>query len=473
MANNFLHGVETIEVQSGTRTVNIVKSGVIGLVGIAPQGPKNQLVLVTSDRDVAQFGKQLPGFNIPQTLDVILTQGAANVLVVNIFDETLHTAQVTDETKTVTAGALKLQYAPIGAVTIKDSEDAVVDYVLGTDYQIDEYGNFKVLSSEIPNATALKFSYKRLDLTTVNAAALIGEVNSTTGARSGIKCFDEAFNEFGFNPKIFISPGFSTLAAVTTELLSAATKFRGIVYIDAPEGTTVAEAIAGRGPAGSIENFNTSNKRAELVFPMLKKYNPATDTYENFPYSAYLAGIRAAVDATDGFWFSSSNREIKGAKGAEIKISAGASDVNSDANKLNEAGITTVFNTFGTGLRTWGNHNASFPINTGVDNFTNIVRIADTVHESLEQASLQFIDRPIVQGLIDTIRESGNAFMRTLIGRGALLPGSRVIYNPADNPPEELANGHLTFEISFVGPTPAERISFRSFLDINLFANIQ
>lgn len=468
----YLHGIETIEIQTGTRTVNVVKSGVIGLVGIAPAGEKNKLLLVSSDRDVPQFGKQVPGFNIPQALDVILSQGAANVLVVNVFDPTLHTAQVTDESKTVTAGALKLAYPPIGAVTIKDTEDEAVDYVLGTDYSIDDYGNFKVLSSAIANATVLKFSYKRLDLTTVDAATLIGEVDGTTGERSGIKCFDEAFNQFGFNPKIFIAPGFSTLEAVTAELLSAATKFRGIVYIDAPEGTTVAEAIAGRGPAGTI-NFNTSNKRAELLYPMLKKYDPATDTYVNFAYSAYMAGIRASVDATDGFWFSSSNREIKAAKGAERNISAGASDANSDANKLNEAGITTVFNTFGTGLRTWGNRNASFPTSTAIDNFTNIVRISDVVHESLELASLQFIDRPITQGLIDTIRESGNAFMRTLIGRGALLPGSKVVYNSADNSPEELANGHLTFELQFVGPTPAERITFKSYLDINLYANIQ
>ena len=68
----FLHGVETIEVEQGARKINVVKSAVIGLIGIAPTGAKNELVLVNSDTQAAAFGKQVPGFTIPQALDAIL-----------------------------------------------------------------------------------------------------------------------------------------------------------------------------------------------------------------------------------------------------------------------------------------------------------------------------------------------------------------------------------------------------------------
>ncbi|KQC02096.1 phage tail sheath subtilisin-like domain-containing protein [Pedobacter sp. Hv1] len=467
----YLHGVETIEVPNGSKSVNIVKSGVIGLVGISAIGPKNQVIMVNGERDAAQFGKQVPGFTIAQSLEAIFLQGAGSVLVVNVFDPALHTSAVTAESKTVVDGTLKLSASPIGTVTVLDSEGAATSFVLGTDYSIDEYGNFKVLNGAIANGTVLKFTFAKLNAAAITSSVIVGTYDSSTNVRTGIKCFDTALETFGYNPKIMIAPGYSSLSGVSAGLLQAAEKFRGIVYVDAPVGTTVAAAMAGRGPSGTF-NFNTSNKRVELLFPHLKKYDPATDTNVSFPYSAFLAGVRAAVDLTDGFWVSSSNKEIKGIAGTERALSSTPGDVNSDVNILNAAGITTVFNTFGSGPRTWGNRNASFPTETGISNFTNIVRIADVVTESLEQASLQYIDQPISQGLIDSIRENGNAFMRILIGRGALLPGSKVLYNENDNPPEELANGHLTFELLFMGPTPSERITFKSYLDISLFSSI-
>jgi len=41
-----------------------------------------------------------------------------------------------------------------------------------------------------------------------------------------------------------------------------------------------------------------------------------------------------------------------GIVGAERNISAGIGDAQSDANLLNEKGITTIFNSFGSGIRT-------------------------------------------------------------------------------------------------------------------------
>ncbi|ECO4190059.1 phage tail sheath family protein, partial [Salmonella enterica] len=59
MAANYLHGVETIEIERGPRPVRTVKSAVIGLVGIAPCGPVNESVLCLSETDAAQFGTQV------------------------------------------------------------------------------------------------------------------------------------------------------------------------------------------------------------------------------------------------------------------------------------------------------------------------------------------------------------------------------------------------------------------------------
>ena len=130
-----------------------------------------------------------------------------------------------------------------------------------------------------------------------------------------------------------------------------------------------------------------------------------------------------------------------------------------------------IFNSFGSGFRTWGNRSSAYPANTDPTNFINIRRTADIIHESVEYSMLQFMDYPIDNGLIDSICESVNAFIRTLIGRGALIDG-KCKYNPAKNPPTEIANGHLLFDIEFMPPTPAERITFESFINIELLRSL-
>ncbi len=469
---NYLHGVETIELKGGLVPIRVVKSAVIGLVGIAPAGATNEPIVVNSVADAAQFGAKVPGFSIPQSLDAIFKQGAGTVIVVNVFDKTTHTVTETDEVKKVENGKLKLDYAPIGGLTaIKDSSDQPEAWTEGTDYTLDAYGNFRALSTNVVEGDSYKFTYDRLNGAAVLDAHIIGGVTPVTDERTGLSCFDLSLNTFGFAPKILIAPFYSSSNTVATELIAVADKFRAITYLDAPEGTTVSGAIAGRGPGGVI-NFNTSSKRAELLYPMLKAYDAATNGEVLIPYSAFKAGLRAAVDNNEGYWVSDSNHEIKGILGTELMITAAINDASSEANQLNEAGITTVFNGFGTGIRAWGNRSAAFPTNTEPDNFVAVRRTADIIQESVELACLNFIDQPITQGWIDSVRESVNAFLRTLVGRGAIIDGV-CKFIKEDNPPSELAQGHVTFYIDFMPPTPAERITFNSFINIDYLTNLQ
>lgn len=469
MAVNYLHGVETIEVQQGPRTVQIVKSSVITLVGISPIGPKDVPTLVLSPADAAQFGLQIPGFTIPQALDAIFAQGSATVVVTNVFNPTTNVATVSLESKTITEGKLKLDFAPIGDVDIFIA-DGTTEWtgVKDTDYSLDAFGNFTALSAVAAEELVLKFTYKKLDIGTVTTSQIIG---TTVGSvRTGMKTWELIFTTFGFYPKIMIAPVFVEQLAVATAMRALEPKYRAIGLYDSPVGTSHAAAIAGRGPASTI-NFKTSSDRSYLLHPHLKAYDVDSDSNVNVPYSSYMAGLIARVDREEGFWVSPSNHEILGIVGTEIPVTASVNDASTEANVLNENGITTTFTGFGTGTRTWGNRSAAFPTNTDPKNFIPIRRMADIVHESLEQAMLQFIDKPINQATIDAIRETGNAFFRTLIGRGACLPGSRCEYS-ADNTPTELAAGHVIFDLVFMGPTPAERITFKSYLDINLLAQI-
>lgn len=469
MAVNYLHGVETIEVEQGARPIQVVKSSVIVLVGIAPIGPVNVNTLVLSPNDAAQFGQQLPGFTIPQALDAIFKQGPATVIVVNTFNSTTNTSNVALESKTITDGKLKLAFAPIGDVSIflTDGTTAYTG-VKDTDYTLDEFGNFTALTAVAAESLVLKFTYKKLNGGSVTGSQIIG--TNTSGVRTGTKCWETIFNTFGFYPKILLAPVYVELLAVATELIAIAPKYRAIALIDAPEGTSVTQAVAGRGPASTM-NFKTSSERAYLLVPHLKVYQGDTDSNVNAPYSPFMAGVMSRVDLEEGYWVSPSNHNIEGIVGTEYVVTASVNDANTEANLLNEKGITTTFTGYGTGTRTWGNRSASFPTSTAVKNFIPIRRMADIVHESLEQGMLQFIDKPLTQATVDSIRETGNGFFRTLIQRGACFPGSRCEYS-AENTPIELAAGHVTFDLVFMGPTPAERITFKSYIDINLLAQI-
>lgn len=469
MAIDYLHGVETIESEIGGQTVQVVASSIVALIGIAPQGPANQLALCSNATDDAQFGNAVPGFNIPKTLQIIRNiAGGSPILIVNVFNAATNTKQITTESQTVTNGKLQLANAPIGTVSIFESDGTTIpELVAGTDYSIDSFGNFLALSANVADGTVYKFSYKTLDDSTVTATQLIGGIDEN-GDRTGIALFDLAFNTFGYNPKIFIAPNYSSLSVIAAAFSASATKFRAIYLLDAPYGITPSQAIAGRGPSGDIV-FNTQDQRAYLLYPYLKTFDDYLQADADYPYSAFMAGMIIKVDANFGYWFSPSNKSMSPTvMGSERVIEWRINDSSCEANLLNAAGVTTIAAGFGTGILTWGNRDAAFPSSTSVKNFISIRRSDDMVIQTMEQASLQFLDLPLSQAQIDTIREAGNALIRVLISRGAALPGSMVIYDPSVNPAENLAAGKVRFQRKWMIGTPTEEIIYDDVLDISL-----
>lgn len=468
----FLHGVETIEIEQGVRPITTVRTGVIGLVGIAPIGTPNKLELITNRRQATEkFGQQLPGFTIPQALDQIFTQGAGAVIVVNVFNASTMVTEVADEEVTVAAGKGKLDFAPIGAPVVTDGN--VTTYTAGTDYKIDAFGNLTVLSFDnITEGDTLSITYDRLNTSAITAAVVNGTV--TGNVRTGMKLFSVAQATLGFGPKIIISPTYCEVTAVATEMISTAEAMRATALIDGPSAIgssdTVSDVVAERAVSGTYAGFQTGSRNVMLLWPYLLRYDAATDATVATPPSPYFAGVMAASDQQRGFWFSPSNRAIQGVLGVEISLTAAINDPSSDANTLNAAGISTVFTGFGAGIRTWGNRNASFPALSDPKTFVAVRRVQQVVDESVELAMLPFIDQPITAAVIDAIRESVNAYLRSLIQRGALLPGSICEFIPADNPPAQIAAGQLVFQNTLMPPTPAERITFQSSIDINLLA---
>ncbi|MBA1271596.1 MULTISPECIES: phage tail sheath subtilisin-like domain-containing protein [Pseudomonas] len=461
MSANYLHGIETTEVERGPRAIRVVKSAVIALVGTAPIGPINELTLSQTEVDDAKFGPDLEGFSIAEALAGVHAFGAGTVLVVNVLDPAIHRSNVEGQTRQFgNNDLLQLQHGALQTLVLK-SEDGTNTYVENADYSVNLLTGrvTRLASGSILAAGKVKADYTRTDPSKVTPSDIIGSVTAA-GRRTGLKAFPDSYNLFGFFPKIFIAPGFSTLNAVSVELIASATQLGGIAYIDAPIGATVQQVIAGRGPLGAI-NFNSSSDRVRLCYPHVKIYDARTNGERLQPLSVRAAGLRAKVDNDKGYWWPSSNQELVGVIGLERPLTARVDDPNSEVNLLNENGITTVFNSFGTGLRLWGNRTAAWPTVTHMRNFENVRRTKDVVDESIRYSSLQFVDQPITNSLIDSITESVNQFLRKLIGDAALL-GGECWYDPTRNPQTEIEAGHLLFSYKLTVPLPFERGTFET-----------
>ncbi|WP_435951681.1 phage tail sheath subtilisin-like domain-containing protein [Dryocola sp. BD626] len=461
MAANYLHGVETIEIETGPRPIKAVKSAVIALIGTAPCGPVNQATLCLSESDAAKFGPSHANFTIPQALKAIYDHGAGTVVVINVLDPAVHKTVIVSESATVDDdNFIQLKHGALQTLVVSRSTNGTSPYTKGTDYTVDMVtGKITCKGSILKPEVKVYVNYTYTDPTKVTSADVIGAVNAA-GDRTGMKLLQDTYNLYGFSAKILIAPVFCTQKSVATELIAQAENLGAIAYIDAPIGTTFQQVLAGRGPQGSI-NFNTSSDRARLCYPHVKVYDNATNAEVLEPLSSRAAGLRAKVDLEKGFWWSNSNQEIQGITGVERSLSAMIDDPQSEVNQLNENGITTVFNSYGSGLRLWGNRTAAWPTVTHMRNFENVRRTGDVINESIRYFSQQYMDMPINQALIDALTESVNSWGRKLIGDGALL-GFECWYDPARNDKTELAAGHLLLSYKFTPPPPLERLTFET-----------
>jgi uncharacterized protein len=279
MPEQFLHGVEVIELNDGARPIQTVKSSVIGLVGTAPQGPVNTPTLILGSRAKAVeiFGANDDAnkdYTIPKALDGIFDQAGAMVVVINVADPS--------NPAHLTTGSL--------------------------------------------------------DPANITSADVVGGVDGTTGQYKGVHALLAANSELGVTPRILIAPGFThdmpsgNANPVVSELLGIAENLRAVIIADLPN-TNDTDAIDYVGDFGSA--------RVYPIYPWVKVLDSLGAIVEE-PASARVAGLIVKSDNERGFWWSPSNLVINGIVGISKPIDFVLGDVNSKANYLNENNIATI-----------------------------------------------------------------------------------------------------------------------------------
>lgn len=441
----FHHGTETKRVNGGSVPVTTVDGAIIGLVGTAPIGAVNALTLCLTQKDFAQFGTLVDsGYTLPDALDILSRYAAGQVYVVNVLDPERHRTTVTDEVLTLDEATLKATTQKKGLISLTVKSGTTV--LSSSDYQAD------LLTGEITftaEQTDLKATYIYADPTKVTEADIKGGIDTATGKRKGLELLRVGFNLFGSDAKILLCPHFDAQATVATALETLASQLGAVAYVQAPKGTTLAQALTGRGSTGTI-NFKTSSDRTHLFFPHVIGNRNSLESL-----ATHAAGLRMKTDVENGYWFSTSNRQLQGVIGVEMPLTARVDDIQSETNRLNAVGITTVFNSFGTGFRLWGNRLACYPTVTHISNFEVVQRTADIVDESLRRVELQFIDRPIDDALLDALLGTAETYMNTLKS----LVGFSVWLDPDVDLADAFSRGVVPIKYKFTPKIPAERIT--------------
>lgn len=285
------------------------------------------------------------------------------------------------------------------------------------------------------------------------APETLSNVAGTEAAGTGVFAFVNAQNLIGQTPRILAAPGFTAIPAadpaspVTLALIAVAGRLRAVAVADGPN-TTEADALTDRGKYGS--------ERLYIVDPAVRVWDTVTNAYVTRPASAYAAGAISARDATRGFWWSPSNQVLNGVAGTTRPVSWGISDPDTEANRLNEGDVATIVRA--DGFRLWGNRTA------GADPlwaFLPVRRTADMIYESIESALLWAMDRPFSAQLLLDIRDSVQAYLDTLRGRGATL-GGRVWLDAELNTEATLKAGKLFLDFDFEPPAPLEHLTLQA-----------
>ena len=241
---------------------------------------------------------------------------------------------------------------------------------------------------------------------------------------------------------------------VIAELVGILESLRAVALVDGPD-TTDEAAVLWR------EKINS-----DRIYPIDVKHlvwDTELDATVSQPASSRFAGVQARVDREQGFWWSLSNKPINGITGVSRPISYG-----DQANYLNENHVNTTIN-LGSGFITWGNRVAT---DIDLNKFFPVRRTMDFINEALEDAYLEFVDKPFSLANLKFMIESGNAFMQVLKAEGAILNG-KVWLDTERNTNEEMAQGRVTLGVDFEPPAPMEDIRLITHRNIEYYAELR
>ena len=291
-------------------------------------------------------------------------------------------------------------------------------------------------------------------------AQTVSNIIGTTdenGKYTGLKALLTAEAVTGVKPRILGVPGLDTLE-VATALAPVCQKLRAFGYISAWGCKTLSEAIAYR------DNF--SQRELMVIWPDFLAWDTVANATTTAHATARALGLRAKIDQEQGWHKTLSNVGVNGATGISASVFWDLQEPGTDADLLNEAGVTTLIRK--DGFRFWGNRTCS---DDPLFLFENYTRTAQVIADTMAEAHMWAVDKPVTATLIRDVVDGINAKFRELKTNGYIVDAT-CWFDEEANDKDTLKAGKLLIDYDYTPVPPLENLTLRQRITDKYLANL-
>lgn len=282
-----------------------------------------------------------------------------------------------------------------------------------------------------------------------NEAATTSNIIGTTtadGKYTGMKALLAAQAMLGAKPRILGVPGLDN-ENVASELAAIAQKLRAFAYVSAHGCKTKEEVQLYR------ENFG--QREVMVIWPDFVSWDTTANAATTDNAVARALGLRAKIDEEIGWHKTLSNVPVNGVTGISADVFWDLQDPNTDAGLLNSHDVTTLIQSGG--FRFWGSRTCSAD---PLFQFENYTRTAQVLADTMAEAHMWAVDKPMTPTLVKDIVEGINAKFRELKTLGYIIDG-KAWYNSELNSKDTLKAGKLYIDYDYTPVPPLENLMFQ------------
>ena len=378
-------------------------------------------------------------------------------ILINVLDpaKNIKSMATSKEVTLISDGANKVGYINDPICVIDDLAITAEPTISEGEYSVSYEGDRVkiVITKSGFSQQTINVTYKEIEVTEEN---LTSEM-----FKESLNAIDYCELLTGYIPNILAAPSFSERKDFHTEMINKvdkliSEKWRFICCSDIPSDSnsdTIDKAITWKKTNGYTSKYD------KVCYPMVSYNN------KKYHLSTIASFTMQATDIENGNTphISPSNKEIN-ADGVILKDGTNVFIFESDANKLNQSGITTV-NIIRRRLRLWGQHMANYNFEeldsiSYEDRSDAGVRMMNYILNYLQYEFIDNIDTPFSRKDIDSIITSVQQWLNSLVNENKLLYAT-VSFNNSDNATEDIVNGDFVFSVGNTLVPNAKSITFK------------
>lgn len=372
---------------------------------------------------------------------------------INVLDPAKHKKTETNVNVTLTDNTGIIEKPVLLNTLVVRKTQAAEPLQIDKDYTATYNDDEQLVISMTAPAASVVATYDYLDPSMVTEDDIIGGVASD-GSLKGLELVHQVFPQFGLIPCTILAPGWSHKSAVAAVMKAKETSISGIF-----SGLSLADAdtetVRNYTQVVEWKNKNNYNSNSQvLCWPKVSLGG------RQFHLSTQLAHLMGQTDAAHDNLphYSPSNKGLQ-ADSSVLKDGTEVYLTPINGAYLNGQGVHTALNFIG-GWKAWGNRTTAYPSKTDPkDTFIPVRRMFHFVINTLITTYWSKIDDPTNLRLVDSVVNSAQLWLNSLVSRGALL-GARVEFREADNAKTDLMDGIIRFKVYLTPPSPAREIVF-------------